>query len=169
MIVLFQIMDTNHKTHEQTLKWYLTKLYFLVFVYSCHSIHTMEHEFYECPEYLSNIPAEVERTEDYEYEVGFCIILQFERNLMRYVFALQTICAQLWSRNIFIGMQCNGAQWWFFNMLLSYHIQRRCTMSKLLNIICIGIYQPELGSPESCIILPLMLFISSGVLERMYW
>ncbi|XP_078098753.1 PDZ domain-containing RING finger protein 4 [Sander vitreus] len=35
---------------------------------SCHSIHTMEHEFYECPEYLSNIPAEVERTEEYEYE-----------------------------------------------------------------------------------------------------
>ncbi|KAM4569117.1 PDZ domain-containing RING finger protein 4 [Odontesthes bonariensis] len=35
---------------------------------SCHSIHTMEHEFYECPEYLSNTPAEVERTEDYEYE-----------------------------------------------------------------------------------------------------
>lgn len=36
---------------------------------SCHSIHTMEHEFYECPEYLSNTPAEVERTEEYEYEV----------------------------------------------------------------------------------------------------
>ncbi|XP_032361312.1 PDZ domain-containing RING finger protein 4 [Etheostoma spectabile] len=35
---------------------------------SCHSIHTMEHEFYECPEYLSNITAEVERTEEYEYE-----------------------------------------------------------------------------------------------------
>uniref|UniRef100_A0A3B4XVS0 PDZ domain containing ring finger 4 n=1 Tax=Seriola lalandi dorsalis TaxID=1841481 RepID=A0A3B4XVS0_SERLL len=35
---------------------------------SCHSIHTMEHEFYECPEYLSNTPAEVERTEEYEYE-----------------------------------------------------------------------------------------------------
>ncbi|TNN73702.1 PDZ domain-containing RING finger protein 4 [Liparis tanakae] len=35
---------------------------------SCHSIQTMEHEFYECPEYLSNIPAEVERTEEYEYE-----------------------------------------------------------------------------------------------------
>ncbi|KAM6896027.1 PDZ domain-containing RING finger protein 4 [Lycodopsis pacificus] len=35
---------------------------------SCHSIHTMEHDFYECPEYLSNIPAEVERTEEYEYE-----------------------------------------------------------------------------------------------------
>uniref|UniRef100_A0A3Q4AFY9 PDZ domain-containing protein n=1 Tax=Mola mola TaxID=94237 RepID=A0A3Q4AFY9_MOLML len=34
----------------------------------CHSIHTMEHEFYECPEYLSNTPAEVERTEEYEYE-----------------------------------------------------------------------------------------------------
>ncbi|KAF3705050.1 PDZ domain-containing RING finger protein 4 Ligand of Numb protein X 4 SEMACAP3-like protein [Channa argus] len=35
---------------------------------SCHSIHTMEHEFYECPEYLSNTPAEVERTEEYEFE-----------------------------------------------------------------------------------------------------
>uniref|UniRef100_A0A673C0L6 PDZ domain containing ring finger 4 n=1 Tax=Sphaeramia orbicularis TaxID=375764 RepID=A0A673C0L6_9TELE len=34
----------------------------------CHSIHTMEHEFYECPEYLSNTPAEVERTDEYEYE-----------------------------------------------------------------------------------------------------
>ncbi|MEQ2235541.1 hypothetical protein ILYODFUR_003356 [Ilyodon furcidens] len=35
---------------------------------SCQSIHTMEHEFYECPEYLSNGPAEVERTEEYEFE-----------------------------------------------------------------------------------------------------
>ncbi|MEQ2177768.1 hypothetical protein GOODEAATRI_007038, partial [Goodea atripinnis] len=40
----------------------------------CQSIHTMEHEFYECPEYLSNGPAEVERTEEYEFEVGFLII-----------------------------------------------------------------------------------------------
>lgn len=31
----------------------------------------MEHEFYECPEYLSSTPAEVERTEEYEYEVQF--------------------------------------------------------------------------------------------------
>ncbi|XP_077565812.1 PDZ domain-containing RING finger protein 4-like isoform X2 [Stigmatopora nigra] len=35
---------------------------------SCHSIHTMQHEFYECPEYLSNIPAEVEQTGEYIYE-----------------------------------------------------------------------------------------------------
>uniref|UniRef100_A0A3P9IAZ8 PDZ domain containing ring finger 4 n=1 Tax=Oryzias latipes TaxID=8090 RepID=A0A3P9IAZ8_ORYLA len=35
---------------------------------SCHSIHTMEHEYYECPEYMSNTPAEVDRAEDYEYE-----------------------------------------------------------------------------------------------------
>uniref|UniRef100_A0A8K9XG82 PDZ domain containing ring finger 4 n=1 Tax=Oncorhynchus mykiss TaxID=8022 RepID=A0A8K9XG82_ONCMY len=35
---------------------------------SCHSIHTMEHEFYECPEYLSNTPAEVDRPEEFEYE-----------------------------------------------------------------------------------------------------
>lgn len=47
------------------------------FFSSCHSIHTMEHEFYECPEYLSNTPAEVERTEEYEYEVRFCFSLSF--------------------------------------------------------------------------------------------
>ncbi|XP_062239007.1 PDZ domain-containing RING finger protein 4 [Platichthys flesus] len=35
---------------------------------SCHSIQTMEHEYYECPEYLSNTPAGVDRTEEYEYE-----------------------------------------------------------------------------------------------------
>ncbi|XP_061663945.1 PDZ domain-containing RING finger protein 4 [Syngnathoides biaculeatus] len=35
---------------------------------SCHSIQTMEPEFYECPEYPSNVPAEVERTEEYVYE-----------------------------------------------------------------------------------------------------
>lgn len=29
----------------------------------------MEREFYECPEYLSNMPAEVERAEEYVYEV----------------------------------------------------------------------------------------------------
>lgn len=43
----------------------------IVFHSSCQSIQTMEHEFYECPEYLSNTPAEVERTEEYEYEVQF--------------------------------------------------------------------------------------------------
>lgn len=42
---------------------------------SCHSIQTMEHEFYECPEYLSNTAAEVERTEEYEYEVRFRVSL----------------------------------------------------------------------------------------------
>lgn len=52
-------------------------LLFFCFSSSCHSIHTMEHEFYECPEYLSNTPAEVERTEEYEYEVQFCIGLTF--------------------------------------------------------------------------------------------
>lgn len=35
----------------------------------------MEHEFYECPEYLSNTAAEVERTEEYEYEVRFRVSL----------------------------------------------------------------------------------------------
>ncbi|XP_077357324.1 PDZ domain-containing RING finger protein 4 isoform X2 [Festucalex cinctus] len=35
---------------------------------SCHSIHTLEREFYECPEYLPNMAADVERTEEYVYE-----------------------------------------------------------------------------------------------------
>lgn len=38
--------------------------------FSCQSIHTMEHDFYECPEYMSNTPGEGERPEEYEYEVG---------------------------------------------------------------------------------------------------
>lgn len=42
---------------------------------SCHSIQTMEHEFYECPEYLSNTAAAVERTEEYEYEVKLGVFL----------------------------------------------------------------------------------------------
>ncbi|KAL2103120.1 hypothetical protein ACEWY4_002288 [Coilia grayii] len=35
---------------------------------SCHSIHTMEQEYFECPEYLSNEQPEGERTEEFEYE-----------------------------------------------------------------------------------------------------
>lgn len=47
----------------------------LFFFPSCHSIQTMEHEFYECPEYLSNTAAAVERTEEYEYEVKLGVFL----------------------------------------------------------------------------------------------
>ncbi|XP_062338971.1 PDZ domain-containing RING finger protein 4 [Osmerus eperlanus] len=35
---------------------------------SCHSLHTMEPEFYECPEYLSQAPAQGGRVEEMEYE-----------------------------------------------------------------------------------------------------
>uniref|UniRef100_A0A8C6WI56 PDZ domain containing ring finger 4 n=1 Tax=Neogobius melanostomus TaxID=47308 RepID=A0A8C6WI56_9GOBI len=36
---------------------------------SCHSIHTMEHEFFECPEYISSTQtADGDRTEEYVYE-----------------------------------------------------------------------------------------------------
>ncbi|KFO26155.1 PDZ domain-containing RING finger protein 4 [Fukomys damarensis] len=35
---------------------------------SCHSLHPMEREFYEDNEYLSSLPADVDRTEDFEYE-----------------------------------------------------------------------------------------------------
>ncbi|XP_062859007.1 PDZ domain-containing RING finger protein 4 [Trichomycterus rosablanca] len=35
---------------------------------SCHSLHTVGQEFYEGNEYLSNMPAEAERTDELEYE-----------------------------------------------------------------------------------------------------
>ncbi|XP_072257577.1 PDZ domain-containing RING finger protein 4 [Pyxicephalus adspersus] len=35
---------------------------------SCHSLHPMEHEFYEGNEYLSSLPGDGDRTEDFEYE-----------------------------------------------------------------------------------------------------
>ncbi|XP_063783385.1 PDZ domain-containing RING finger protein 4 isoform X1 [Pseudophryne corroboree] len=35
---------------------------------SCHSLHPLEHEFYEGNEYLSSLPADGDRTEDFEYE-----------------------------------------------------------------------------------------------------
>lgn len=37
--------------------------------HSCHSLHPMEHEFYEDNEYISSLPADADRTEDFEYEV----------------------------------------------------------------------------------------------------
>ncbi|KAF4094717.1 hypothetical protein G5714_023795 [Onychostoma macrolepis] len=35
---------------------------------SCHSLHTMDQEYFEGSEYLSNMAADAERTEDFEYE-----------------------------------------------------------------------------------------------------
>uniref|UniRef100_A0A8C5M732 PDZ domain containing ring finger 4 n=1 Tax=Leptobrachium leishanense TaxID=445787 RepID=A0A8C5M732_9ANUR len=35
---------------------------------SCHSLHPTDHEFYEGNEYLSRLPADGDRTEDFEYE-----------------------------------------------------------------------------------------------------
>ncbi|KAM8821550.1 PDZ domain-containing RING finger protein 4 isoform 1-T1 [Eudromia elegans] len=35
---------------------------------SCHSLHPVEHEFYEGNEYLSSLPADADRAEDFEYE-----------------------------------------------------------------------------------------------------
>lgn len=37
--------------------------------HSCHSLHPVEHEFYEGNEYLSSLPADADRAEDFEYEV----------------------------------------------------------------------------------------------------
>ncbi|XP_059703060.1 PDZ domain-containing RING finger protein 4 isoform X4 [Haemorhous mexicanus] len=36
---------------------------------SCHSLHPVEHEFYEGNEYLSSLPADADRAEDFEYEL----------------------------------------------------------------------------------------------------
>ena len=37
---------------------------------SCHSLHTMDKDYYEGTDYLSPVPADGERTEEFEYEVG---------------------------------------------------------------------------------------------------
>ncbi|XP_072654435.1 PDZ domain-containing RING finger protein 4 isoform X1 [Canis lupus baileyi] len=47
---------------------------------SCHSLHPMEHEFYEDNEYLSSLPADVDRAEDFEYEeVELCRVSSQEK------------------------------------------------------------------------------------------
>ncbi|KAI6079154.1 PDZ domain-containing RING finger protein 4 isoform X2 [Aix galericulata] len=47
---------------------------------SCHSLHPVEHEFYEGNEYLSSLPADADRTEDFEYEeVELCRISSQEK------------------------------------------------------------------------------------------
>ncbi|XP_074840180.1 PDZ domain-containing RING finger protein 4 isoform X2 [Carettochelys insculpta] len=47
---------------------------------SCHSLHPVEHEFYEGNEYLSSLPADADRTEDFEYEeVELCRVNSQEK------------------------------------------------------------------------------------------
>uniref|UniRef100_A0A8D2DT28 PDZ domain containing ring finger 4 n=1 Tax=Sciurus vulgaris TaxID=55149 RepID=A0A8D2DT28_SCIVU len=47
---------------------------------SCHSLHPMDHEFYEDNEYLSSLPADADRTEDFEYEeVELCRVSSQEK------------------------------------------------------------------------------------------
>ncbi|KAM5289303.1 PDZ domain-containing RING finger protein 4 [Ctenodactylus gundi] len=47
---------------------------------SCHSLHPMEHEFYEDTEYLPSLPADADRTEDFEYEeVELCRVSSQEK------------------------------------------------------------------------------------------
>lgn len=37
---------------------------------SCHSIQTMEHEYFDCPEYVASTQAEVDRAVEFECEVS---------------------------------------------------------------------------------------------------
>lgn len=53
---------------KKTLLSHLLLLYCFV-PHSCHSLHPVEHEFYEGNEYLSSLPADADRAEDFEYEV----------------------------------------------------------------------------------------------------
>nr|XP_033815178.1 PDZ domain-containing RING finger protein 4 isoform X1 [Geotrypetes seraphini] len=47
---------------------------------SCHSLHPMEHEFYDGTEYLSSLPADADRTEDLECEeVELCRVSSQEK------------------------------------------------------------------------------------------
>ncbi|XP_069890866.1 PDZ domain-containing RING finger protein 4 isoform X2 [Dipodomys merriami] len=47
---------------------------------SCHSLHPMEHEFYEDNEYLPSLPTDADRTEDFEYEeVELCRVSSQEK------------------------------------------------------------------------------------------
>ncbi|XP_061876441.1 PDZ domain-containing RING finger protein 4 isoform X1 [Colius striatus] len=47
---------------------------------SCHSLHPVEHEFYEGNEYLSSLPVDADRAEDFEYEeVELCRISSQEK------------------------------------------------------------------------------------------
>lgn len=40
---------------------------------SCHSLHTMDQDYYEGTDYLSPVQADGERTEEFEYEVGITL------------------------------------------------------------------------------------------------
>ncbi|KAM9753122.1 PDZ domain-containing RING finger protein 4 isoform 2-T2 [Menidia menidia] len=47
---------------------------------SCHSLHTMEQDYYEGTDYLSPVPADGERTEEFEYEeVELCRLTSQEK------------------------------------------------------------------------------------------
>ncbi|XP_028725099.1 PDZ domain-containing RING finger protein 4 isoform X2 [Peromyscus leucopus] len=47
---------------------------------SCHSLHPMEHGFYEDNEYVSSLPADADRAEDFEYEeVELCRVSSQEK------------------------------------------------------------------------------------------
>ncbi|XP_041110391.1 PDZ domain-containing RING finger protein 4-like isoform X1 [Polyodon spathula] len=47
---------------------------------SCHSLHPMEHEYYEGNEFLSSMPADADRTQEFEYEeVELCRVNSKEK------------------------------------------------------------------------------------------
>lgn len=79
----------------------------------------MEHEFYECPEYLSNTTADVERIVEYEYEVQSCIIFSvITLKSMCYIFSNQpllgTSSSHLTYTNVFAKRKQNHLFVWTY-------------------------------------------------------
>lgn len=56
--------------HSRLFSLPVIPLFLLLSTDSCHSLHTMDQDYYEGTDYLSPVPADGERTEDFEYEVG---------------------------------------------------------------------------------------------------
>lgn len=70
--IIFSMLNffLTHLLSIHTVKFSHCLTHSLLFSHSCHSLHTMGQEYYEGSEYLSNMPAEAERTDELEYEVG---------------------------------------------------------------------------------------------------
>lgn len=77
----------SHSTLHLFLFLCLPPLSFLLFLPlsvspdSCHSLHTMDQDYYEGTDYLSPVPADGERTEEFEYEVGITLDTTADKSL----------------------------------------------------------------------------------------
>lgn len=85
---------------------------------SCHSLHTMDQDYYEGTDYLSPVPADGERTEEFEYEVGTEIWHESQKVLFFFsLFKVQrNFYKQLLEKNVILlevsyTLQSSEPQW----------------------------------------------------------